>query len=620
MKTIKIAFLLLFTSTLLMAQIPNDLMPTNQVNYTKITEWKIAYFPIDFTDIPAVERAKFPTKTDWERILFQEDLSVWYQDMSFGTTTFTGTVFDYTTSSDTFMGPGPSYTPMDYQPILDNLDFNAPGFDINDYNYIVFVTCHDGAVQQSITTDKNFTINGVPYSRPVVCTSYQAGFWWRQTGNYPYNDQLTDKLPYLIPTGTNAGEESDTTYPMSKFEGVLLHEIGHSMWLDHHANSSTNGNQPAYAPEIANNGGLLNNEYGNKFDIMGKREYGVTMNGSMRDFTGLLDSTAIYSKNWWGKTTITVKPLTAGTGKRFIEVLLPTTPDGLGGKNHGFGLEVRPINDYTMMMSNPLLSENTNGFFVHRTNGSESLLLDMSPSDNIDYYGAILPDLRDVVLKHGMTYEDDDVKFENVVDNGNGTWSIDITIKTTLIVTPAVTMGTATRAPNEDITITWTNNCSGCNAGDGSGSDQQLLTFEYRKAGEEFWNPIYDGVLGTETYTTNSADHPLIYGNTDDFEFRMYIGANSTHYASLKSNTTSTALGIDKLESTVFNIYPNPTNSTITVESAVIIKSIQLINNLGQTILEQKNNIIDLKNIDSGLYYLKINTDKGSFSRKIIKE
>ena len=607
MKTLNITLVLLFVSHLLMAQIPDYLMPTSQVKYPKIDNYNVAIFPINFTDIPAQYVDSMPTQQEWQEILFQGDIPQWFQDMSFNTTTFTGDVFDYTTSSAVFMDPS-SHTPMAYQDILDNLDFIAPGFDIDSYDYIVFITCHDAAVQQSITTDKNFTINGESISRPVVCTSYQAGVWWRDSGNWLYNNQLTDSIAYIIPSGTGVAEEGPATYPMSRFEAVLLHEIGHSMWLDNHANSSTNGNQPAYATEIPNNSGFLNSEYGNKFDIMGSREYGITMNGSMRDICGLLDSSAIYSKNWWGKTTITVKPLSAGNGKRFIEVLLPDVSDNLGHKNHGFGLEIRPLDNYTTMMSNPLLSENTNGFFVIRTNGTENLLLDMSPSDNITFAGSNFADLRDVVLKQGMTYEDDDVKFENVVNNADGTWSIDITIKPLLIVTPEPLMTLATRAENGDITINWTNNCIDCQS-------DQLFTFEYRKIGDEFWSSFYDGVLTTETYTTSDFST-----DTDVYEFRTAIGENTTHYPSLYSNSISTnSTAINNIQKTTFNIYPNPANSFVLISGHVIGNQVEIMDISGKVLKQFKIQNSEFKiqtaDLQNGIYFVKV----GTSVQKLIK-
>ncbi|MCK5776473.1 MAG: hypothetical protein KAH25_09860, partial [Bacteroidales bacterium] len=81
------------------AQVADDLLPNGAIKYSTRDNWNIAVFPVDFNDIPSEYRNKFPSKTDWNRILFQEDISVWYNDMSYGVTTITGDVFDYTTSS-----------------------------------------------------------------------------------------------------------------------------------------------------------------------------------------------------------------------------------------------------------------------------------------------------------------------------------------------------------------------------------------------------------------------------------------------------------------------------------------------------------------------------------------
>jgi len=69
-------------------------------------------------------------------------------------------------------------------------------------------------------------------------------------------------------------------------------------------------------------------------------------------------------------------------------------------------------------------------------------------------------------------------------------------------------------------------------------------------------------------------------------------------------------------------IYPNPTSTTVTIESNTTINTIQLINNIGQVVYSTNVNgdhtTINTSNFSAGFYFIKVNTDKGSQSVKVI--
>ena len=69
------------------------------------------------------------------------------------------------------------------------------------------------------------------------------------------------------------------------------------------------------------------------------------------------------------------------------------------------------------------------------------------------------------------------------------------------------------------------------------------------------------------------------------------------------------------------NVYPNPTNNRITVDSDVKIESVQLIGMNGQIINKQldNNNRIDLSELTSGVYILNIFTNEGVVRKRIMK-
>jgi hypothetical protein len=72
-------------------------------------------------------------------------------------------------------------------------------------------------------------------------------------------------------------------------------------------------------------------------------------------------------------------------------------------------------------------------------------------------------------------------------------------------------------------------------------------------------------------------------------------------------------------------LYPNPSNSTITIESQIInLKSVEIFNSLGQLVqaIPNENNQlnIDVSNFQTGTYFVKVHSDKGVGVSKFVKQ
>jgi hypothetical protein len=115
-------------------------------------------------------------------------------------------------------------------------------------------------------------------------------------------------------------------------------------------------------------------------------------------------------------------------------------------------------------------------------------------------------------------------------------------------------------------------------------------------------------VLG-DTFT-NNAD---IY-----FDYNFPITTNTY-------TTTVAALSTQDFDfGTYFTLYPNPAKNILNIQAKqdVIINSVEIYNQLGQIILATTNavNTIDVANLVSGTYFVKVNTEKGSANAKFVKE
>ena len=69
-------------------------------------------------------------------------------------------------------------------------------------------------------------------------------------------------------------------------------------------------------------------------------------------------------------------------------------------------------------------------------------------------------------------------------------------------------------------------------------------------------------------------------------------------------------------------VFPNPTNNRINIETnnPLELKEIILYNTLGENLnIKSTNRLIDLTNLNIGVYLLSIKTSKGTITKKIVR-
>jgi uncharacterized repeat protein (TIGR01451 family) len=117
-------------------------------------------------------------------------------------------------------------------------------------------------------------------------------------------------------------------------------------------------------------------------------------------------------------------------------------------------------------------------------------------------------------------------------------------------------------------------------------------------------------VLG-DTFTNNAS----IY-----FDYNFPIITNTTA-------TTVTTLSTQDFEfNTYFTIYPNPAKQTLNIntKNEIGVKSVAIYNTLGQIVLAFTNaetlSSLDISQLKTGAYFIKLTTDKGTASQQFLKE
>lgn len=144
----------------------------------------------------------------------------------------------------------------------------------------------------------------------------------------------------------------------------------------------------------------------------------------------------------------------------------------------------------------------------------------------------------------------------------------------------------------------------------------------------QMWNS--DGTnVGTVALSPLNNDGGFAGGNGNNYNiyattFGMFmIYFNPTTGAELYKYDQTTGVLDNISTNNAFNIYPNPTNKCISINSTLSVSNYQITNTLGQLIQSDKfnNQPIDIGNLNSGIYFISITTsDDKIFSRKILKE
>jgi hypothetical protein len=78
---------------------------------------------------------------------------------------------------------------------------------------------------------------------------------------------------------------------------------------------------------------------------------------------------------------------------------------------------------------------------------------------------------------------------------------------------------------------------------------------------------------------------------------------------------------LDMLQNEI-KTFPNPVTNTLTLlpSGNIQLQSVQVISTLGEQLLESKTTDLDFSNFSNGIYFLKVDTDKGSITKKIVKQ
>ncbi|MFN3755279.1 T9SS type A sorting domain-containing protein [Flavobacterium sp.] len=128
--------------------------------------------------------------------------------------------------------------------------------------------------------------------------------------------------------------------------------------------------------------------------------------------------------------------------------------------------------------------------------------------------------------------------------------------------------------------------------------------------------------------------YALPYGNTSPLPLNTTLVNGTTYYATQNVGgvesaarlavTVQVTLGMQENEALTLQYAPNPVRNTLNIQSNSVLKSVLVYNLLGQRVFEQSydntNVIIDLLDLNIGNYILKVESENGQKTLRIVKE
>ncbi len=90
--------------------------------------------------------------------------------------------------------------------------------------------------------------------------------------------------------------------------------------------------------------------------------------------------------------------------------------------------------------------------------------------------------------------------------------------------------------------------------------------------------------------------------------------------SSFSENCSGTGIGINEIDHAQVKLYPNPTLSNLFIESEEAVSTFMILDVTGKQVLEGTQTPINVSDLKSGVYFIKLYTQKGMVTKRFIKE
>jgi photosystem II stability/assembly factor-like uncharacterized protein len=138
-------------------------------------------------------------------------------------------------------------------------------------------------------------------------------------------------------------------------------------------------------------------------------------------------------------------------------------------------------------------------------------------------------------------------------------------------------------------------------------------------------NPTYLWTFTGGTPATSTLKNPpaIAYHTSGTFNVSLKLTTDWGTKTTLKTGYIYVGgLGVDELSQGSIKVYPNPIKDVVNIESGSGIQKVEILNITGQVVINHQvdGKIVTLNtsSLKSGVYFLKVTTESGSFDKKIV--
>jgi len=128
---------------------------------------------------------------------------------------------------------------------------------------------------------------------------------------------------------------------------------------------------------------------------------------------------------------------------------------------------------------------------------------------------------------------------------------------------------------------------------------------------------------GTPASSTSKNPSAITYNTSGTYNVTLKVtnAFNSTNTMVKTGYIYVGGVGVDELSQNSIKVYPNPVKDVVTIETGSNIQQVQIFNITGQIVMttqtSSKSVTMNTSLLKSGIYFLKVKTDSGSFDKKI---
>ena len=197
-----------------------------------------------------------------------------------------------------------------------------------------------------------------------------------------------------------------------------------------------------------------------------------------------------------------------------------------------------------------------------------------------------------------------------VTDSANITFKVDMSQVSDPFSTP-------------ELNGTFNSWCGNCNAMSDSNGDNIWDVTVKLQSGDTI-----EYKYSADSWSIQETNDPNGFCNNGDPNFTnrvLIVPVNDTILPDVcwgSCDTCSPIGAIDNLELNDLSIFPNPTSSFLTIRSNKLISPISIYDITGKLVLQNKGNsneiIFDISNLNSGLYFIKSNSQNSSIRKRFI--